>query len=249
MKKTARIKDGIFYINKKPVFMASADYPYYRDDPENWDDRLKKIKAAGIDTVTFYTPWRHHMLKIDGKRVVDFDGRTQANRGVKKFVKLCAKNGLWMVVKPGPFIHAETNFGGLPDWASPEEDAAIEPLDEPRKWGKLLPAPLCGKFKGMVREWYGLVYKNIIKENIYPKGNIIAVQVCNEGLYSNAPAPVTGYDYSPSSLALYRKFAKDRKALAPRDFSGVNDKSGLKDYLKWAEWQAEFMRLIYAEYS
>ncbi len=249
MKKTAKIKDGIFYLNEKPVFVTSADYPYYRDDPENWDDRLKKIKAAGIDTVTFYTPWRHHMLKIGGKRVVDFDGRTQANRGVKMFVKLCAKNGLWMVVKPGPFIHAETNFGGLPDWASSEEDAEIEPFDKPRKWGKLLPAPLCGKFKGMVREWYGLVYKNVIKDNIYPKGNVIAVQVCNEGLYSNAPAPVTGYDYSPSSLALYRKFAKDEKAPAPRDFPGVNDKSGLKDCLKWAEWQAEFMRLIYAEYS
>ena len=249
MNKMSEIKDGIFYINKKPVFMASADYPYYRDDPGNWDDRLKKIKAAGIVAVTFYIPWRHHMLKIGGKRVVDFDGKTRGNRDVRSFVKLCAKNGLWMVVKPGPFIHAETNFGGLPDWASPEEDAEIEPFDKSRKWGKLLPAPLCDKFKGMVREWYGLVYNNVIKENIYPKGNVIAVQVCNEGLYSNAPAPVSGYDYSPSGLALYRKFAKDRKARPPRDFMGVNDKSELKDYLKWAEWQAEFMRLIYSEYS
>jgi len=47
MKKTAEMKDGIFYLNKKPVFVTSADYPYYRDDPRNWDDRLKKIKAAG----------------------------------------------------------------------------------------------------------------------------------------------------------------------------------------------------------
>lgn len=249
MNKISEMKDGIFYLNKKPIFITSADYPYYRDDPKNWDDRLKKIKAAGIDVVTFYTPWRHHMLKTGNKCVVDFDGKTQGNRGVKAFVKLCAKNRLWLIVKPGPFIHAETNFGGLPDWVSSEEDAEIEPLDKPYKWGKLLPAPLCNKFKGMVKEWYSLVYKNVIKENIYPKGNVIAVQVCNEGLYSNGPAPVTGYDYSPSGIALYRKYAKDRSARAPRDFFGVNDKSELKDYLKWAEWQAEFMRLIYTEYS
>lgn len=252
MNKTAEMRDGIFYLNKKPIFVTSADYPYYRDDPGNWDDRLKKIKAAGIDVVTFYTPWRHHMLKIRNKRIVDFDGKTQPNRNVKLFVKLCAKNGLWMVVKPGPFIHAETTCGGLPNWASSEEDSRIEPLDKSQKWyngGKLLPAPLCNKFKGMVKEWYGLVYKKILKENIYPKGNVIAVQVCNEGLYSNGPAPVTGYDYSPSGLALYRRFARDRKAQAPRDFLGVNDKSELKYYLKWAEWQAEFMRLIYTEYS
>jgi len=252
MRKKSEIKEGIFCINNRPVFLISADYPYYRDDPKNWDDRLRKIKAVGIDVVTFYTPWRHHMLKIGSKRIVDFDGKTRPNRNVKLFMRLCVKNGLWMVVKPGPFIHAETTYGGLPNWASSEEDPQIEPLDKSQKWyngGKLLPAPLCKKFKGMVKEWYGLVYKNVIKENIYPKGNVIAVQVCNEGLYSNGPASVTGYDYSPSGLALYRKFAKNRKAQAPRDFLGVNDKSELKDYLKWAEWQAELMRLIYTEYS
>ncbi|MDD5310988.1 MAG: beta-galactosidase [Candidatus Omnitrophica bacterium] len=257
MKKTVEIKDGILYIDNEPVFLNSADYPYYRDDPGNWDDRLKKIKMAGIDVVSFYVPWRHHMTGSGGGYAVDFEGKTRPNRNVKLFAKLCAKNKLWMVVKPGPFIHAETNYGGLPDWACPEEDPEIEPFTDSKggqlRWpphsGKVLPAPLSGKFKGMARKWFGSVDRNIIKDNVYPKGNIIAVQVCNEGLYSDFPNLITDYDYSPSALSLFRKFTKERNPKVPRDVSALKTRSDLKEYLKWGEWQSEYMGSVYREYS
>ncbi|HRZ67804.1 MAG TPA: beta-galactosidase, partial [Candidatus Omnitrophota bacterium] len=121
MTKRAQIKEGVFYLGNEPLFLVTADYPYYRDDAANWDDRLKKIKGAGIDAVTFYTPWRHHMRRDGEKFSADFDGTTQPNRNVKLFLELCRKNGLWAVVKPGPFIHAELTFGGLPDWAAAEK--------------------------------------------------------------------------------------------------------------------------------
>ncbi|MDD4879230.1 MAG: beta-galactosidase [Candidatus Omnitrophica bacterium] len=269
MKKAVEIKDGILYIDDKPVFLNSADYPYYRDDPGNWDDRLKKIKMMGIDVVSFYVPWRHHVIGSGGKYTVDFDGRTQPNRNVKLFAELCAKNKLWMVVKPGPFIHAETNYGGLPDWVSPEADPEIEPFIDSKgyrhRWpprnGKMVPAPLSGKFKGMTKEWFGLVDKNVIKDNVYPKGNIIAVQVCNEGLYSDIPNLITDFDYSPSALSLYRKFTKEkglraprglkvpRNLRVPRDVSAIKTRPDLKAYLTWGEWQSEYMGSVYREYS
>lgn len=253
MNKRVQIKKGIFYLGNKPIFLVTADYPYYRDDAGNWDDRLRKIKDAGIDAVTFYTPWRHHAHKTGGKIVLDFDGKTQQNRNVKLFLELCKKNRLWAVVKPGPFIYAETNFGGLPDWVSPDEDKKIEPfLDnngKPRNWHKTLPAPFSGRFKAQVRDWYGQVDSNIIRNNVYPKGSIIAIQVCNEGIYSNAPAPITRYDYSPSSLSLYRKFMKGKDSRAPRAFSGIKAMPDLKVYLGWGRWQSEYMRLIYKEFS
>ena len=112
MNKRAQIKEGIFYLGEEPIFLVTADYPYYRDDAGNWDDRLKKIKNAGIDAVTFYTPWRHHAHKSGDKIELDFDGRTQPNRNVKFFLELCAEKKLWAVVKPGPYIHAELTFGG-----------------------------------------------------------------------------------------------------------------------------------------
>ena len=261
MTKKAEIKEGIFYLGGEPVFLVTADYPYYRDDASNWDDRLKKIKNAGIDAVTFYVPWRHHAHKSADRIILDFDGKTRPNRNVKSFLKLCAKNGLWAVVKPGPYIHAELTFGGLPDWVAAEKGSGIEPLvnnkgeqaldpfRKPGTYGRPMPAPLCGKFKAMTKQWYKDVYDNLIKGNIYPKGKIIAVQVCNEGLYSNGPAAVTDYDYSDSSLALYRKFAKRGDVRAPRRLHPVKKASDLKDYLDWAAWQSEYMRMVYAEFS
>lgn len=265
MNKTVKIKEGIFYIDGKPRFLMSGDYPYYRDDPKNWDDRLKKIKDAGIDVVTFYIPWRHHMLKQGDEYIVDFEGKTKPNRDVKLFLRLCAKNKLWTVVKPGPYIHAELNFGGLPDWVSPDNDPEIEPfLDsydrrkpepffiyrgDPNNRPKSLPAPLSSKFKARVQDWHSRVYSEIIKGNLYPKGNIIAIQICNEGLYSNAPESITGYDYSGSSLSGFRKFIKKKNLKVPRALSEINSKRDLKPYLDWGKWQSEYMSLIYTEFS
>ncbi|OGX43330.1 MAG: hypothetical protein A3F87_00995 [Omnitrophica WOR_2 bacterium RIFCSPLOWO2_12_FULL_51_24] len=261
MNKRAQIKEGIFYLGEEPIFLVTADYPYYRDDAGNWDDRLKKIKNAGIDAVTFYTPWRHHAHKSGDKIELDFDGRTQPNRNVKLFLELCAEKKLWAVVKPGPYIHAELTFGGLPDWAAAEKGSGIEPLVNnkgepmldpfrpPGSYGRPMPAPLCKKFKAMTKEWYRSVYDNLIKDSIYPKGNIIAVQVCNEGLYSNGPAAITDYDYSDSALELYKKFARRENVRAPRRLSAVKKISDLRDYLDWARWQSEYMRLVYAEFS
>lgn len=47
------VKNGVFYKNGKPFVFTSADYPYYRDHPSNWSDRLDTLKAAEIDVVTF----------------------------------------------------------------------------------------------------------------------------------------------------------------------------------------------------
>ncbi|MFA5336386.1 MAG: beta-galactosidase [Candidatus Omnitrophota bacterium] len=261
MTNKAEIRKGIFYLGKEPVFLITADYPYYRDNADNWDDRLGKIKDAGIDAVTFYTPWRHHMREEAGVFTYDFDGSTQPNRNVKLFLELCRKNGLWAVVKPGPFIHAELTFGGLPDWAAAVKGSGIEtfpnskgepmldPFRKPDTYGRPMPAPLCPKFKAMTKQWYKLVYDNLIKGNIYPDGNIIAVQVCNEGLYSNGPAPITDYDYSDSALELYKKFAKRKDVRVPRRLYTIKKLSDLKDYLDWSRWQSEYMGIIYAEFS
>lgn len=254
MSRKAEIKEGIFYLDKKPFFLMSAEYPYYRDDPRNWQDRLKKIKDANIDVVTCYIPWRHHMLRKGNEFIVDFEGKSGANRNIKLFTKLCAKNRLMMIVKPGPFIHAELNYGGLPDWVSPERDPSFEPMLDSKnrivRWydGNALPTPTGKKFNMEAKRWLSLVNEQIVKKNVYPKGNIIAIQICNEGIYSNAPAQITDYDYSPSGLSLYRRFAKGKKVKVPRDLPRIRTKADLRKYLLWSEWQLEYMRLVYKEF-
>lgn len=65
----------------------TADYPYYRDPADVWADRLAKLKSLGLDVISAYIPWRHHQLTPDMEP--DFTGRTQPNRNVIRFSKLC----------------------------------------------------------------------------------------------------------------------------------------------------------------
>ena len=220
------IKNGVVYLEEKPFYISSTDYPYYRDKANNWDDRLKKLKGCGINVVTCYFPWRHHELLINGKRFFDFTGKTQENRDIVKFLKLCYKNGLLVIAKPGPFVHAEINYGGLPDFVCPIKNPKIEAMlnhrheqvvwpgseytDDGRE-AKLwpLPAPLDQSFLQEVKNWYEAVREEVIKPLSYPDGPIFLIQIANEGIYSNAQKAPWDYDYSQSSLKYFRECLKE----------------------------------------
>ncbi|GIH24871.1 hypothetical protein Aph01nite_31810 [Acrocarpospora phusangensis] len=193
--------------------LITAEYPYFRDTPEVWADRLRTLVAAtGIRVITTYVPWRFHQPAAD--REPDLSAATD-------FVRLCGRLGLDVIVKPGPFIHAETNYGGLPDWVSPLEDASIEPqLDSAGRtvrWsgsrldrdGRAepwpLPAPLCPRFSVLAREWLRAAGRELLTaELLAPNGPVVAVQIGNEGLFTNGSRPLDDYDYSPSGLAFFR---------------------------------------------
>lgn len=235
------IGNGAIYLKGKPLYISSADYPYYRDDTSNWDDRLKKLKECGINVITCYFPWRHHEQQINGKRFYDFTGKTQRNRDVIKFLKLCHKNGLLVIAKPGPFIHAEINYGGLPDFVCPIKNPKIEAMldhkyeqvlwsgSEYAKSGKRpdlwpLPSPLDQNFLQEVESWYRVIQEEVVKPLSYPEGPIFLVQIANEGIYSNIQRAPWDYDYSQSSLKYFRECLKeDYKSLSKYNrFHGAN---------------------------
>jgi beta-galactosidase len=212
------IHNGITHIDGQPRMLVSADYPYYRDDPANWEDRLIKLRDLGVPLVTCYIPWRHHQLAPDQEP--DFTGRTQPNRNVEGFFDLCQRVGLAVVAKPGPFIHAETNYGGLPDWVSPVNNPAIaasvnaegqairwsgsrlDAAGERENWP--LPAPFDPTFLALTREWLRRSGE-VIRRSSAPSGPIVLVQIANEGVYSDGQHAPWAYDYSDSALALYRR--------------------------------------------
>src|SRR5690606_21760624 len=78
-----------------------------------------KLRDGGVEVITFYTPWRHHLQYEGGKYWFDFEGKTKDSRDVIHFMQLIERLGLYMIVKPGPFVHSELNVGGLPDLVSP----------------------------------------------------------------------------------------------------------------------------------
>lgn len=263
------IENGVLKIDGRSLFIIASDYPYYRDTPENWPDRLRKIKAAGVNVLTFYIPWRHH-LQSDG--TFDFEGRTAPNRDVKLFLRMCEKFGFFVIVKPGPFIHAETDFNGLPDNVSPDDDPEIEKMLDGKGKAvvnqKTLPSPVGAKFMDSAKKWLSAVNNQIIVPHLYPKGGIICVQILNEGMYSDISNSPFDYDYSPTSVKMFRDFLK-RKYMSCNTLNFVYT-AGLSSfdeveppdigtkpetmgngalYADWADFQAFYIKNLYERYG
>ena len=127
---TFTYRDGRFFKDGKPFYFLGAEYQYYRDKRANWAARLDQLKAGHVNVVCFYIPWRHHLQHdpVTGAVSYDFDGRTFDSRDLRHFLALCEERGLYMLAKPGPFVHSELNIGGLPDVSSPTFNPGIEPV-------------------------------------------------------------------------------------------------------------------------
>ena len=216
MTNLVQFDDGALHIDKKPQLLLAGDYPYYRDHPDHWLDRLRKIKAAGIRIVTFYIPWRHHAIG-DHIDTFCFDGRSggRANTDVLGFIAGLRQVGLYGIAKPGPFVHGEIQFGGLPDGVSPSRDLRFEAIRDadgtPLMSQDLeLPSPLGAAFVAAAQTWMAAVWQTVIEPNLHSRGPVIALQIGNEGVYSDASLPLTAFDYSEAGLAVYRRFLARR---------------------------------------
>ena len=97
------IRDGI------PWFPVMGEFHYSRYPESGWEEELLKMKAGGIQIVSTYVFWIHHE-EIEGQ----FDWGAQ--RDLRRFVELCAKHGLYVWIRVGPWAHGEARNGGLPDW-------------------------------------------------------------------------------------------------------------------------------------
>ena len=103
-----------FYLDGSPVQIISGSIHYFRVVPEYWRDRLEKLKAMGCNTVETYIPWNLHE---PNKGEFCFEGILD----VERFIKLAQELGLYVIIRPSPYICAEWEFGGLPAWLLKEE--------------------------------------------------------------------------------------------------------------------------------
>ena len=95
--------------NGRPFFGVSGEFHFSRMNAERWEDELIKMKMCKINMVTTYVFWIHHE---EEEGVFDFSG----SKDIRRFVKLCKKHGLYVILRVGPFDHGEVRNGGLPDW-------------------------------------------------------------------------------------------------------------------------------------
>jgi beta-galactosidase len=177
------IKEGNFWLNDRKVFLNSGEIHYFRVGRELWDKHLEAARDAGLTTVSTYVPWAWHEPE-DG--VFDFDGASCPERDFKGWLRRCQAHGLTCIVKPGPFILAETRGAGLPDWFLSRHREAVKMRN--RK-GEIVPSDGVSLFHPIylekVTRWYDQIMPLISRHEIASGGPIILMQICNEiGVFS-----------------------------------------------------------------
>jgi beta-galactosidase len=98
-----------FIVKGNPAYIFSGDIDYWRVPKELWRDRLTRIKRSGFNTVTFYTYW-NLMESLQGQF------HFEDNLDVDAWLSLIEELGMYAVVRAGPYVCAEIDFGGNPPW-------------------------------------------------------------------------------------------------------------------------------------
>ena len=218
-------RDGRYHIDGAPYFVIASDYMYFRDRRDHWADRLTKLKQAGVNTITTYIPWRHHLQVQEGRYSYDFTGKSKDSRDVVTFLETIRSLGLWMILKPGPFVHSELNVGGLPDLVCPSFHQEIAPArrhhGKPAYWtydASQLPAPFEERFDTLVKEWFEEV-RRVILPFADADGPLIGIQLVDETIYCTSNDPPWHIGYEPSGIKHYHHLLEERY----RDIGRYND--------------------------
>ena len=98
-----------FLLDGEPFRILSGALHYFRVHPGHWADRIRKARQMGLNTVETYVAWNAHAPRPDEFRL---DGGLDLGR----FLDLVAAEGMFAIVRPGPYICAELTNGGLPGW-------------------------------------------------------------------------------------------------------------------------------------
>lgn len=148
-----------FLRDGRPHQIISGAVHYFRIRPEQWRDRLAKLAAMGCDTVETYVAWNYHAPTPDS---VVFDG----DRDLGAFIDLARELGLDVIVRPGPYICAEWEGGGLPGWLLADPTIAVRTHDP--------------RYLATVEAWFGALLPILVPRQAVHGGPIVAVQVENE---------------------------------------------------------------------
>lgn len=148
-----------------PHPVLSGEMHYARIPPEYWRARLRMARAMGVDAISTYVFWNRHEPEPGG---YEFGGWND----VAAYVRLASEEDLRVILRPGPYVCAEWEFGGLPAWLLREGQIPVRSTDE--------------RYMAPVRKWLKRLGKELAPLQAANGGPIIAVQIENEyGAYGN----------------------------------------------------------------
>lgn len=206
---TFAVGDGTFLLDGRPFVVKAAEIHYPRIPRQYWEHRIRMCKALGMNTICIYIFWNLHEQR---EGVFSFTGQND----VAAFCRLAQKNGMYVIVRPGPYVCAEWEMGGLPWWLLKKKDIRLREQDP---W-----------FMSCVDRFEKKVAEQLAPLTIGRGGPIIMVQVENEyGSYGEDKAYISQIR---DTLRKYWDTPSAKTALFQCDWSSNFDRNGLDD-LTW----------------
>ena len=155
---TAQTPDFKAYFGKDVPILSGAIH-YFRVHPDYWLDRLQKLAACGLNTVETYVPWNLHEPK-EGE--FNFEGFADLSR----FIETAARVGLKVIIRPGPYICSEWEYGGFPGWLNRDRNMRLRTMWPP--------------YLEKVRNYFNVLLPKLTPYLLSNGGPVIAMQVENE---------------------------------------------------------------------
>ena len=156
---TASIDGTRFLLNGKSFQIIAGEMHYPRVPREYWRDRFRKARAMGLNTITTYAFWN---VNEPRPGVFDFSGQND----VAEYIREAQQEGLYVILRPGPYICGEWEFGGYPSWLLKNQELMLR-ADDP-------------KYLSAVQTWFDRLGKEVHPLLLQNGGPIIAIQIENE---------------------------------------------------------------------
>lgn len=154
-----------FLLDGKPHRILSGALHYFRVHPDLWADRIHKARLMGLNTIETYVAWNAHAPHRG-------EWNVEGGLDLARFLDLVAAEGMHAIVRPGPYICAEWDNGGLPAWLFRDTSVGVRRME---------PAYIAA-----VTEFLERVYEIVVPRQVDVGGPVILVQIENEyGAYGS----------------------------------------------------------------
>jgi len=203
-----------FIIGREEFYPFSAEMHYFRVPKRYWSVCFERIRRAGFRVISTYVPWNLHESELGS---FDFVGPTDPRKDILVFLELAREFGFKIILRPGPWIGAEWENGGLPDFVLRDEEATakspsggeVSAYTTVGVSGGKVPCYLHPVYLAHVKRYFSALVE-AIQNYIYPKGPVFLIQIDNYSDFGGSTG-IFEADYNPLvTKELYPQFLQEK---------------------------------------
>ncbi|MBM7553190.1 beta-galactosidase [Thalassobacillus pellis] len=175
--KEIRVESEKIIINGKETIVFGGELHYFRIPKEEWKDRIRQVKEAGINMISTYVPWIFHEYE---EGYIDLTGETRAERDFRAFLQLISEEDMYCLVRPGPYVMAEIVDHGVPTWFLENYPDAMAQTEDGNQHPTRVVSYMHPAYLRKVETWYHAVCSVIKPFQAAQDGPVIMFQLDNE---------------------------------------------------------------------